>query len=106
MSNELFDKSALTELREYTQKKNEIAQFHLKERLVDAISHTSIHGIYDIYKVKDKFLRLFLVVCFLGSAAFCCYLTINTFVAYFSYDVLTTSSVISDTPVECNFISF
>ncbi len=79
----------------------EIYQFELKKILTEAISETTIHGIYDIYKIKDYFLKTVVIICFLSSAGFCCYLTITTFIAFFSFSIITSTSVISDIPAEC-----
>jgi hypothetical protein len=79
----------------------EIHAFSIKHILTETLSESTIHGIYDIYKINDYFLKAFIIICFLGSAGICCYLTVTTFIAYFSYGVLSTATVISDIPAEC-----
>jgi hypothetical protein len=103
MQNFELGKSNERDLIENIDDKHEIIKYKIKEQLTESIKKTTVHGIHDILNVKDNFLRTFLIVCFLASAGFCCYLTITTFIAYFSYDVLIASNVNSDVPVECNF---
>jgi hypothetical protein len=73
--------------------------------ITDCLIATTIHTVYDIYMIKDYFVRAFLLACLLTSAGFCCYLTINTLIDFFSFNVLTTSSVVSDIPAQCKKIS-
>jgi hypothetical protein len=80
----------------------ELYQFQLKKILTETLSDTTIHGIYDIYKIKDYFLKTLIILCFLASAVFCCYLTVTTFISFAEFDVISTTSVISDIPAECN----
>ncbi len=79
----------------------EIYQFELKKIFTETISETTIHGIYDIYNIKDYFLKTVVIICFLSSAGFCCYLTVTTFISFLSFGVITSTSVISDLPAEC-----
>ncbi len=73
----------------------------MRRIIEENLANSTVHGVYDIYKSSDNFLRSFLIVCFLASIVSCCFLTTTTFVTYFSYNVLTTASLISDIPAEC-----
>jgi hypothetical protein len=89
-------------LRETDQKREESNGFDLERIIAENANETTFHSIDKIYKTKDLFLKLTLFVCFMTSGGFCSYLTVNTFIDYFSYHVLISTSIISEIPVDCN----
>jgi hypothetical protein len=72
--------------------------------LRENLSHTTFHSVGHIYNTHDYFLKLVLFICFLVSGSFCIYLTIKTFISFFAFAVLTTTSTVFDIPAECNLL--
>jgi hypothetical protein len=69
--------------------------------MVDNLSKTTFHSIGRVYDTKDLFLRIFFIVSFIASSGICGYLTAKTFITFFSFGVLTSTSMVSDIPAEC-----
>ncbi len=82
----------------------ELCKQKMASHFENVLSTSTIHGIYDMYKIKDIFLKVFITLCFIASASVCFYLTVTNFIEFFSYAVLTTTSTNSDIPAECNQI--
>jgi hypothetical protein len=85
-----------------TGEKKNIKAARLKNILEKSLSTTTIHGLNDIYQTNDLFLKIILATCFFASSSFCCYLTAKTFVDFFSFHVLSSNTLISNVPTECN----
>jgi hypothetical protein len=79
----------------------EILNLQLKKIFVDNITETTVHGIIPVYRTQDNFIKVTVALCFLASAIFCCYMSGATFIEFFSFGVLTTTSVVSNVPAEC-----
>ena len=82
--------------------------FNLSYRahLLEFLDRSTIHGIYDIYKVESILLKLFIGVCFLSSAGYCTYQVATTITNYLSYNVLTTHQVFTSVPAEFPVVAF
>jgi hypothetical protein len=81
--------------------KSNISTYSLKKIISENISETTVHAISNAYHTNDWFLKITLWVCFLASTGFCCYLTVKTFITFFSFGVLTSSSIVFDIPTDC-----
>jgi hypothetical protein len=60
-------------------------KLEFKKIFEENISATTIHGIYDIYRNEDYLLKAIIAICFLASGGFCFYMTVSTFMDFFSY---------------------
>jgi hypothetical protein len=69
------------------------------------VGATTFHGVKNIYHTNDLFLKIILAVSFLTASGFLFFFTVNTLVEYFSFNVLSSHTVISDIPTECMFIN-
>jgi hypothetical protein len=94
-----FKAKNFMDLGSYTD--HEKAGYGFKSIVSENLSDTTFHLINKIYKTNDLFLKAILFICFLGSGGFCCFLTIKTFIDYFSYGVLTSTKTISEIPADC-----
>ena len=77
-----------------------------RAHLLEFLDRSTIHGIYDIYKVESIFLKLIIGLCFLLSAGYCTYQVVNTILKYLTWDVLTTNQVFTSVPAEFPVVAF
>ena len=89
-------------------KKNQVFQTLIKENIGNEMGHAFIKMIYS----EHIGLKFFWAVCLMGCNAFCAYLIIQTFVAYFSFETYTSTKTIFETPTLfpkvtiCNNVQF
>ena len=58
-----------------------------KEALIESILESRMYGLSNIVRVKNLFLRIFWIICFLTSALTCACLIGLEFVKFFDYKV-------------------
>jgi hypothetical protein len=92
----------LSEPREnaYIEKSNK-SDASFKKIISDNLSNSSVPAISTAYHTNDWFLKIILWFCFLASTGFCGYLTVKTFITFFSFSVLTSTSIVFNIPTEC-----
>jgi len=64
----------------------------IKRKFLELLSNSSSHGIPNIIKTHNTWLKLMWFVFFLISLGCCSFLIISGFVQYFSYEVVTIAS--------------
>jgi hypothetical protein len=84
-------------------KEPEVKKFEFVKILAENLTGTTFHSIGYIFETPDYFLKIVLSICFLASAVYCGYVLVLSFIQFFSFGVLTTTSVVSDIPAECEF---
>jgi hypothetical protein len=77
---------------------NEKAKPNLKSTLVDIILASSIHGLPGVFRTRKLFFKFVWAISFLLSSAACVYMLINSFVEYFDFDFVTTTTIKKEMP--------
>jgi len=72
----------------------------IKRKFLELLSNSSSHGIPNIIKTHNTWLKLMWFVFFLISLGCCSFLIISGFVQYFSYEVVTSIRIVNDVPTE------
>ena len=81
------------------------ASSQVKEALKESIQGSTFHGVPNIYRSKNLILKLFWIVCFLGSTAFCSYSIAKSILDFIEYRVVTHISSIYENPIEFPLIT-
>jgi hypothetical protein len=58
------------------------------------------HGITNIIRLENKFMKIVWLLCFLTSTIYCFYSIVAIIISFLNFDVLTISTVVTETPVD------
>jgi hypothetical protein len=95
------EKTNEEEGKEIKDKKSENEKFDVIKILHENLTGTTFHSIGYIFDTPDYFLKVVLGICFLASAVYCGYVIVQSFIQFFSFSVLTSTTIVSDIPAEC-----
>ena len=70
----------------------------IKNSIKETIGNETAQAIIRIFKNKYKGLKVFWLLCLLGSVSLCFYLLIQTLLTYLSYPVYTTTTIVHEMP--------
>jgi hypothetical protein len=85
-----------------------LVQILIKENMGNEL----VQAILKIYQTNFVAIKIFWIFCLIVNVGFCGYLTIQTIMAYFSYDTYTSSKTYFETPSQfpmitlCKFSKF
>jgi hypothetical protein len=85
--------------------------FYLKayfvlHRFVIFIFVEKVHRIANIYRQKNKPIKIFLILLWLASFSYCMVQIVKTLIAFSNYDTITESDFFRQAPAECKKIYF
>ena len=72
----------------------------LKNKSLELLSTTSIHGPSKILSAKNLFHKLFWLILVLGSCVYCSCVMVNYVLEYFEYPVVTNTDIVIDNQLE------
>jgi hypothetical protein len=72
---------------------NIVTSLEIKQKLSEWILSSSSHGLPNLFRSKRISIKLFWLVCFLGSLVICSFLIVQTIISYLQYDVTTNYRV-------------
>lgn len=70
----------------------------VKECLIHLVEESTIHGLPRIFKSEIRIVKLLWLICFLGSAGYCVYMTLGSIFNYLDYEVITSIESIRQVP--------
>ena len=68
--------------------------------ITECCLNTTAHGLPNIFRLDNKYLKLMWIICFLASFAYCVYTISIIILSFISFDVLTNQQVLIQSPVE------
>ena len=78
----------------------DVIQTKLGASLAELMTHSSVHGLAHVFRVKSSCMRYFWLISFLFSLFFCTWLIVQTFTQYFAYKVITQVKIVNEIPTE------
>lgn len=76
------------------------------EVIRDCCSESTAHGIPLVFKRQEVSLKIFWLICTLASAGVCGWLVANSIMDFFTYDTVTKSQLVFETPAIFPTVSF
>lgn len=72
----------------------------IKQKLYDWGSNTKSHGVPNILRVENLFLKIIWIICFVASFSYCIYTIIGIILTFLKFEVLINQQVATDSPIE------
>lgn len=76
------------------------SRLKIKQILIEWGSNTKTHGIPSILRVKNTFLKIIWIICFMASLGYCVYTIVGIIQTFLLFEVLINQQVVTDSPIE------